>query len=79
MSQNIGSLSMIVAPPLVMLPLTSWMYVTYIRDKPQTSLDEEFDNIGVHHYMFIARNFIHDAAIYSIHALNKAQKVLADF
>ena len=45
----------------------------------QTSLDKEFNNIGVHHYMFIARKSIHDAAIYSIHALNKAQKVPADF
>ena len=47
--------------------------------KRQTSLEEEFDNIEVHHYVCIARNSIHDAAIYSIHALDKAQRVLADF
>ena len=44
----------------------------------QISLDEEFKDIGVHHYMFTARNSIHDDAIYSIHALNKAQRVFTD-
>ena len=44
----------------------------------QTSLAEDFDSIRVHHYMFIAHNYIHDATIYSIHTLNNAQKFLAD-
>ena len=29
--------------------------------------------------MFIARNSIHDTVIYSMHAMNKAQKVLVNF
>ena len=45
----------------------------------QISLSEEFDEIGVDNYMFIARNSIQDSVIYSIHALNKAKEVMEDF
>ena len=66
-------------PPLVVLPLTPWMYATYIREKKALTRSLTISEYTITCLLLVTPAMMLHAAIYSSHALNKAQNVIVDF